>query len=83
MNIKILFEIHKGLPQEGPGSDVSTKRALSMLPRPRKGLRVLDIGCGPGRQTIELARRIDGKITAVDAAKEARRQEGMDPGPRL
>lgn len=28
--------------------------------------RILDIGCGPGIQTLELARLTDGRITAID-----------------
>jgi len=32
----------------------------------RKYVRILDIGCGPGMQTVELARISAGRITAVD-----------------
>ncbi len=62
----ILFELHKGLPRCGPGNDLSTLRALSamrpLVPFPK----ILDVGCGPGMQTIALARASGGTITAVD-----------------
>jgi len=60
------FEVYGTLPRAGPGDDVSTRKAYSMM----KGLpsrpRILDIGCGPGMQTIELARLSKGKIIALD-----------------
>ncbi len=62
----IFFQVHKDLPREGPGSDGSTRKAFGLL----KGLplnpRILDVGCGPGMQTLELARLSGGQIVAVD-----------------
>ncbi len=62
----LFCELHSGNPQEGPGDFASTERAFRMLrdipPRPR----ILDIGCGPGRQTLDLLRLTDGTVTAVD-----------------
>jgi ubiquinone/menaquinone biosynthesis C-methylase UbiE len=62
----IFWEIHSGLPREGPGDDESTRKAFLMAdelpPRPR----ILDVGAGPGMQTMELARISDGTIVAVD-----------------
>jgi ubiquinone/menaquinone biosynthesis C-methylase UbiE len=29
--------------------------------------RILDVGCGPGMQTVELAKLSDGQIVALDA----------------
>jgi len=62
----IFFELHQDLPREGPGDNPSTRKALALLmelpPRPL----ILDIGCGPGMQTVELARCTNGTIIAVD-----------------
>ncbi len=47
--------------------------------------RILDIGCGPGRHTIELARRgyqvvgIDPSAAMIEAAKERTAQVGVQP----
>jgi len=61
----IFWEIHSGNPREGPGSFVATKRAFEMLSLPERP-HVLDIGCGPGRQTLDLASLCDGRIIALD-----------------
>ncbi len=59
--------IHTGIPREAPGSDASTRRALELLPDLPPAPRVLDLGCGPGRQTLALAAALEGsRITAVD-----------------
>jgi len=58
------------LPRLGVGDDASTQRALSTLlaamPQREGPMRVLDIGCGTGPQTIRLAQHLDGSILAVD-----------------
>ena len=63
---EIFWEIHSGLPREGPGDNKSTRRAYLMLKELPKNPRILDIGCGPGMQTIELARLSAGQIDALD-----------------
>lgn len=68
--LKVFWEVQRGLPRQGPGNDESTLRALALCrgvpPRPS----VLDIGCGPGMQTLALARALTGPITAVDLHPE-------------
>ncbi len=63
------------LPRLGPGEDASTQRALSTLLAAMSAddggpvtdpVRVLDLGCGNGAQTLCLAQRLDGPILAVD-----------------
>jgi SAM-dependent methyltransferase len=64
---RIFFELHSGLPREGPGSRDCTARALAMAGALPPAPRVLDIACGPGMQTMDLASLLpDAQITAVD-----------------
>lgn len=63
---EIFWEIHSGLPREGPGDNESTRRAYLMLEQLPKNPRILDVGCGPGMQTIELAKLSNGQIDALD-----------------
>ena len=63
---KIFWEVHSGLPREGPGDNKSTKKAYMMLKDLPKNPCILDVGCGPGMQTIELAKLSSGRIVALD-----------------
>ena len=63
---KFFWKLHNGLPREGPGDNESTKKAYQMLEALPKNPRILDIGCGPGMQTIELAKLSNGRIDALD-----------------
>lgn len=63
---QVFFELHSDLPREGPGNDEATAKAFSLLPDLPKQLNILDLGCGPGMQTVQLAKLANGHITAVD-----------------
>ena len=63
---EIFFEVHSNLPRAGPGSNESTDRAFKSLKNLPAKPRILDIGCGPGMQTIELAKLSGGQIEALD-----------------
>lgn len=66
---KLFYEIFEQLPRVGPGNYESTRKALEIITSgaglPRH-LNILDIGCGTGIHTIQLAKLINGKITAMD-----------------
>ncbi len=60
------FEIHKDLPREGPGDSDSTRKAYRKLNALPEIPHILDLGCGPGAQTMDLAEVSEGIIQAVD-----------------
>lgn len=60
------MEIHSDNPREGPGSRKTTTRAFQLMTKLPSRPRILDVGCGPGMQTLDLARLTGGDITAVD-----------------
>jgi len=67
METPFIFTMHEGLPRQGPGSNACTRKAFSMLADLPTRPEILDVGCGAGMQTIELARICPGcHITATD-----------------
>jgi len=66
MDLEALFTLHSGIPREGPGSDEATTEAIRRLPPLPPRPRVFDLGCGPGKQTLVLARHLRTPIIAVD-----------------
>jgi trans-aconitate methyltransferase len=62
----LFFELHNELPREGPGDAASTRRAFALMSALPAQPRLLDIGCGPGQQTLELARISTATILALD-----------------
>ncbi|TFF99421.1 MAG: class I SAM-dependent methyltransferase [Promethearchaeota archaeon] len=62
----LFFEIHSNNPREGPGDNKSTKKAFSYLKELASEPIIVDIGCGPGMQTVQLAKLTDGTIIAID-----------------
>ena len=64
------LQIYGTLPRAGPGSDALTRRAFQMLPHVPASPRILDVGCGPGMQTLELLRCGAGTVVALDLLPE-------------
>jgi len=64
--MEYFYELFEALPRCGPGDNKSTRRAFNTFPKLPKQPLILDIGCGPGVQTIELAKLSNGKIIALD-----------------
>jgi len=63
---RLMADLYGALPRQGPGSPESTRRAFALLGALPALPRVLDIGCGTGAQTIELARLTSGHIIGLD-----------------
>lgn len=63
---ELFLEVYGTLPRAGPGGDEHTLHALGAVPR-GPAQTVLDLGCGPGAQTVALARALpDAQILALD-----------------
>ena len=69
--LEILVSFHKDGERQGPGSCHTTKLALELTGIiGNNSLKIVDIGCGTGAQTIILAKNLNGQITAVDIYPE-------------
>jgi trans-aconitate methyltransferase len=67
---ELFLEVYGSLRRAGPGGDEHTLRALELVPG-RTPRVVLDVGCGPGAQTLCLARALpQARILAVDLLTE-------------
>jgi SAM-dependent methyltransferase len=65
--LELIIDFHKNSERQGPGSENDTLKALDLLNLPTDQiLKVADIGCGSGGQTISLAKNLKGQITAID-----------------
>lgn len=65
--LELLLDFHLEADRQGPGSREDTIKALSFVDIPRDTpLKIADIGCGSGAQTVTLAEQLSGRITAVD-----------------
>jgi len=65
IDIKSLLEVHKDMPRQGSGRNKYTQKAFEMIPKIKQP-KILDIGCGPGMQTIKLAKLSDGEVIGID-----------------
>jgi cyclopropane fatty-acyl-phospholipid synthase-like methyltransferase len=63
---ELFFAVYNDLPRWGPGDYASTKKAYDFMSGLSSSSKILDIGCGPGKQTLDLASLSTGEIVAVD-----------------
>jgi len=68
--MEVFLDVQRGLPRQGPGSEHSTVKAFGLCSELPDKPTVLDIGCGPGMQTMTLAEACSGRIIAVDTCDE-------------
>lgn len=71
--MKLMMELHIDNKRQGPGGDDETLMALKMCYPyydDSRTLRIADIGCGTGSQTLVLAKEVNAEITAVDIFPE-------------
>lgn len=64
-SLEIFFELHSDLDREAPGMDRYTRQAFQRLPEMHRP-SILDVGCGPGAASMELARLSSGDIFGLD-----------------
>lgn len=64
--IELLVEMFSDTPRQGPGSPETTQRVFSMLPYMEENPTIVEVGCGEGGTTLDLARTFGGHVTAVD-----------------
>ena len=69
--LELIIDFHKSAERQGPGSKEETLKALKLTGLSQtSGLKIADIGCGAGSQTLTLAENISGNIIAVDLFDE-------------
>lgn len=65
---KLLWKLQMNIERQSPGGDRFTLNALSKLKlKKNQEVKILNIGCGKGFETICLAKNINGQVYAVDA----------------
>ena len=68
---ELTMDFHKNAERQGPGSAFETRKALGLTGLDQdKPIKIADIGCGTGAQTITLAENTTGSIIAVDLFPE-------------
>ena len=64
---QLLVDLHKRARRQGPGGGAETRKAIDLaMLDPSAPLKIADIGCGTGASTMQLARSLNAKITAID-----------------
>jgi SAM-dependent methyltransferase len=64
---EIFFEVFENLPRQGPGNRACAARALGLCRELPQSPAILDLGCGVGGQTLQLAELTSGSIVAIDS----------------
>lgn len=64
--MELFFKIYEGLDREGPGSFDETKRAYGLCTGLPDEPAILELGCGSGGATLNLAAISEGDITATE-----------------
>lgn len=64
--MEYFLEIYARLPRAGPGSAACTKRAYELMTDVPPAPHILDLGCGPGVQTVDLLELCAGTVLALD-----------------
>lgn len=82
---EVFYDLYQGLPRQGPGNDRSTVRAIKLVGQLPDQPMILDLGCGTGFQTFQLAHQLGGKIYALDnyppylaQVEENAKKQGLD-----
>lgn len=70
-DLQLIVDFHLDGERQGPGSHEETGKALKLSGiDPSEELKIADIGCGCGAQTLDLAQLTRGKVVAVDLFPE-------------
>ena len=65
--LELLIDLHITNHRQGPGNDETTMKAFELTGlSPENSIKIADIGCGTGAQTITLAKNTKAAITAID-----------------
>ena len=65
-DLNLICDYFGRLERQGPGSPESTIRALSFIDNFSNELKIADLACGTGGQTMILAQNTKGTITGLD-----------------
>ena len=63
----LFLEVYEHLPRQGPGNRACAARALALCRELPSSPAILDLGCGIGGQTLQLADLTSGSIVAIDS----------------
>jgi ubiquinone/menaquinone biosynthesis C-methylase UbiE len=67
---EFFWKLHENLPKQAPGDEKITKKILNSIDFPNSDLKILDIGCGSGFQSLVAAKLYPhSKIIALDLHK--------------